>query len=881
MVLKQAYFGLLLLFFSIIFSQCGMQKKTSLTHIAYHDLTARYNRYFNSQLILGETFKAFEENHKDNYNELLPLYIYGSEQERQGFFPDLDAVIKKSSANIKLHENSKWTDDAYLHIGIARYLKDEHEDALKAFVFITSEFIKGVRMEPRKSKKNKRRTREQAEKERNTNQYYESGLTFTKHKPARWEAMVWIIKCYTQMKEYDKAQSIISYARGDKKFPEQLREELAKAITFYHIQQKQYNQAATAIREAITFADKKRDGLRYLFIQAQLYEMAGIRNLAIEKLNALLEGNPTDEMEFYAKLKIARISKEENIYSSDYLISLLRSMLKSAKYEDFHGEIYFTMGEVYESDGQLEKAIEYYNKSIDNSRENQSQLSLAYFKLAELYFQQEKYRTSQAYHDSTLASLSQSHPEYDNLSDRNGILKNLVRHMETIEVQDSLQQLGQLSPKELEEYIRKQEKKKQREQEQEEESENFEPLINPGNQQATNWPFDNPSLRSQGYNVFQQEWGDRPHVDNWRRSEVASLQFGTQNEDGPEEGEEKEERKEGDVVVTTEIPKSPEDIEASNAQIAEAYYRIALIYKDKLDNSQRAVETFEELMARFPQNKYRMETAYYLYLLYKDRGLMSKADEYKQIILNEYPESILAKVLINPNYLQEQRQKEEQITSYYASTYDFFLSDNLQTTLQRKMQADSLYPDNVLKPKFDMLEALVYGKMGLIDSYKVHLQEVVNKYPFDEVKPKAVAMLNAIEGKEFNVGNKDAKKFKYEPTKQHLLVIYFDTISTQVEQFKVQLAQFNDEFFGIAGLNITTALLNTETQLVLVKSFANADKAKTYYNSMRYNSQLFENFSEEDYRVFYISDNNYGLFYREKNLPGYMQFFTQNYLKAE
>lgn len=879
--MRQAYYGLLLLFIPLLYTGCGMQKKTSLTHTAYHDLTARYNRYFNSKLILQETYASFEDNHEDDYNQLLPLYIYGTEQQAQSAYPDLDEVIKKASANIKLHENSKWTDDAYFHIGECHYLKRDYDEALKAFIYITSEFDKGVRMEPRKKHKSKSRSREEAEKERNTNQYYEKGLSFTKHKPARWEAMVWIIKCYTQLEEYSKAQSIIAYAHGDKKFPEQLKEDLAVAVTFYHIQQKQYNQAATSIQRAITYADKKKDALRYLFIQAQLYELAGVKNLAIEKYNAVLEGNPSDEMEFYAKLKIARISKEENIYSNEYLISLLNSMLKNGKYEDFHAEIYYTLAEVYESEKNSEKAIENYNKAIQNSEANSSQLAKAYAKLAELYFQEERYPISQRYHDSTLVAMSPGDPRYDEFNTRNNILKDLVRYMETIAAQDSLQHLGSLSEKELEEYLKKQQKKEKETNEQEE-NENFEPLIGPNNnQQATNWPFDNPSQKSQGYNIFKQQWGDRPHVDNWRRNEVASLQFSENNQNTEENEEDINKGEEGGEIVTGEIPSTPEEIEASNKLIAEAYYRIGNIYKNKLNNTPKAIETFEELMARFPQNQYRMETAYYLYLLYTERGLMAKADQYKQIILQEYPESILAKVLIDPNYLEKQRAKENEVTNYYASTYDFFVRDDLQTTLQRKHQADSIFPNNVLKPKFDMLEALVYGKMGLIDSYKVHLQAVVNKYPFDEVKPKAVAMLNALEGKEYNKGNAGANKFLYEPEKQHMLVILFDTITPEVEQFKVHLAQFNDEYYSLAGLNITTALLNTETQLVLVKSFNNAEKAKAYYNSMRYNTDLFKGFDQEIYRVFYISDKNYGIFYREKDLAGYMQFFTQKYLQGE
>src|ERR1700744_2869097 len=34
------------------------------------------------------------------------------------------------------------------------------------------------------------------------------------------------------------------------------------------------------------------------------------------------------------------------------------------------------------------------------------------------------------------------------------------------------------------------------------------------------WYFNNPSLKSKGYNDFKQKWGNRPNVDNWQISSI-------------------------------------------------------------------------------------------------------------------------------------------------------------------------------------------------------------------------------------------------------------------------------------------------------------------------------------------------------------------------
>lgn len=101
---------------------------------------ARYNGYFNAKELMKVSTAALEQQHKDNYNEVLPMYKYLEADNPQAVAPDLDIAMKKVSIVVNLYRRSKWTDDCYLLVGQAQYLKQDYESAESTFRFLTGEF---------------------------------------------------------------------------------------------------------------------------------------------------------------------------------------------------------------------------------------------------------------------------------------------------------------------------------------------------------------------------------------------------------------------------------------------------------------------------------------------------------------------------------------------------------------------------------------------------------------------------------------------------------------------------------------------------------------------------------------------------------------------
>ena len=56
---------------------CSTKNNTSKSRF-WHSFTARYNTYYNGHVAYKEGFEAQEKGNKDNYTEVLPMYMTGN-----------------------------------------------------------------------------------------------------------------------------------------------------------------------------------------------------------------------------------------------------------------------------------------------------------------------------------------------------------------------------------------------------------------------------------------------------------------------------------------------------------------------------------------------------------------------------------------------------------------------------------------------------------------------------------------------------------------------------------------------------------------------------------------------------------------------------------
>ena len=211
----------------------------------------------------------------------------------------------------------------------------------------------------------------------------------------------------------------------------------------------------------------------------------------------------------------------------------------------------------------------------------------------------------------------------------------------------------------------------------------------------TSWYFYNPQTVNQGKNEFQRIWGKRKLEDNWRRKNktVVSLDdfeaFNYDDEDKEEslDNIQNESSEEGLAETTDEdeiideknplfylqqIPLTEEAMAESNQILSEGLFNMGMIFKDKLENFERAQWAFDRLIKLFP-NYESMDEVYYNYFLMLGRmGKIAEANLRKGELIVLYPESKYAITLNDPNFTYNAIHGKRLEDSLYAATYQAY-----------------------------------------------------------------------------------------------------------------------------------------------------------------------------------------------------------------
>jgi tetratricopeptide (TPR) repeat protein len=507
-------------------SACVTQKKkgaeVSKFQKGYHNLTAKYNYWFNADELFRLTTEKLSDGNRDNYNQILEIYPYIAADPLSAK-ADLDNVITKSSKGIALHRPSEFVDDCYTLLGQAQFLKRDFETAEATFLYIKAEYNPNIKTKAQlkaekrkkaldkkkaakqrkkelakkrkhnaaKKKKEKAAKKKQAAADRkkskelpkdasktitppatpvtdkkqaepppNTINPYKKKLQRTAAFPL---AMVWYGRVLVAREKYDEAEFLYRSLWEDPWFPASLHDDLYTAEADLWIKQKQYDKAIEPLNEAILLTKNKKTRARLAYILAQLAERTG-RFEAAEKAYAIvLRNQPVYDMEFNARLRQVQAAWTNQKITSAQAIKDLEKMASDFKNQDYRDQIYFVMANIALKDGQKKDGIVYLRRSLDFNKNNAVQRAESYLKLADLYYEDENFVKAKVYYDSTVNVLPATDPRYKRASDYAVNLKDIARLIGIIAANDSIVRIYNMDDSQRKDFAKV--LKKQREEE--------------------------------------------------------------------------------------------------------------------------------------------------------------------------------------------------------------------------------------------------------------------------------------------------------------------------------------------------------------------------------------------------------------------------------
>ncbi|MCW3077830.1 MAG: tol-pal system protein YbgF [Bacteroidetes bacterium] len=854
-------------------------KRNSVVSRAYHNLTARYNGYYYSTLNIEEGVYKINKNNKDNFDKILPVFVYPTPDKAKATFAEFDKAIKKSSLCIQKHaikdksnneipSAGKWIDNNWINIGIAHFYKREFFSGLESFEYVAR--------------------------------------TYTKSKD-KYTAMIWMIKANNEVGAVSSSEPIISLLKNEKKLPSKIKNELPAVEADYYMRRGQYTEAAAKLMEAsrntnIFNGVSKSQRARYSFIIAQMFEAQKENKRALQYYKRTIKLKPNYDMVFYSKIKMARLLDVKRNNSEKTKKDLLK-MTREFKNNDYYDVIFYTLGEIEEKERNTDKALYYYKRSVQTSTVNISQKALSYLKLGEINFDLANYPPAEAYYDSAVVTLPKDHPDYNSIVARKKTLEALVSNIRIIKTEDSLQRFAKLSESErnalIDKLIANAEKEEERKMKEKDVmlSNNSLPgnLSVPGNitsdpAAAASFYFYNQNTISFGVADFQKKWGTRKLEDNWRRSNKAMVMETVNNNTDPKAGNTSGSNKgpkNSREFYEKNLPLTDSLLNTSTNRIIDAYYVMGSIYKEELNNTTKAEATFEELNQRFPKNKYLLNNYYVLYRMYSADKKTDKADYYKQKLLNEFPESEFALLIKNPNYAEELNAKMSEVEEFYATAYTAYTENNFSEAIQLSNKGIKKFGKNDYLPKFEFIKALSTGKVKGIDSMEVELKLLVINFPKSEVAPLANDILMSIKKqknpdmfKPSEPGKIQTDTFGVNFDAEHFLIALVPDDPKIADAFKTSLNAFSTKYFSTKQFNMTSNLFNNEKQLVILKSFANADEVVAYYDYLLNDKDVFKSpLKRELFEIYPISAANLPFLFKTKNIKGYELFYNDNYKK--
>ncbi|OUJ73767.1 hypothetical protein BXP70_12370 [Hymenobacter crusticola] len=696
------------------------------------------------------------KNRVNDYNQILPLFPTLDEATVTKITADLDDVVKKASLPIQHRPGSDWTDDSYVLIGKARYYKLELEDAIKTFKYIN---------------------------------------TTSQDPNAKHESLIWLMRAFLADKDYESAL-LVSNILDKEQGQEQNARELFLTRAQYYLLTGNQKLAIEQLEQAIPYIEEKNEQSRTRYILAQLYQANNEDKKAYAELNKILKRNPPYELDFFSKLMLGQVS-DLNTTDRARLDKYFTKLLKDAKNKEYRDKIYYEMARLNYRQQRYDQALALLQKSARTPGPNKAQKSYTYLLAGRIYYENlQKYRLAAAYYDSTVQNMPKTALEYEATAERSAILKEFAQQITIVETQDSLQALAKLDPStlqtrlttyataELEAQKKEQERLLAQQEKQARQQESIsgvsslrtgDPNIDPNTFAATStgaqWYFDNPTALATARSEFIRRWGDRQLQDNWRVTSQASgsavtsrggnvpVTIAGASNTNVNPGEASATPAPTDPAAQQEalvakyrqaIPLTEAQMQASQKQVEEALFTLGTIYSQQLREPVRAAETYEKVVARFPQSKHRPETYYSLYLIYKEQPDAPKADVYAQRLRQEFPNSSYAKLVADPEYLRRTSIANAKVAVQIDSAFALYKRQEFKKAAELVDLTKQQYPENDLNDRLAFLNTLLTIRTQPPLTAKASVEKFYKDFPDSQLSSQALTMLNTY--KEYEAG---------------------------------------------------------------------------------------------------------------------------------
>ncbi len=541
------------------------------------------------------------------------------------------------------------------------------------------------------------------------------------------------------------------------------------AASFLNLEQK--DSAIVKLKKAVNFSTHNNEKARYRFILGQLYQEKGEKDQARAYYEAVIKMNRKADRKYmmHAQARLAEMFDYQNgdkfAFDEKY-----HKLLANRENRPFLNILNYQMGVFYDKIGKEDKALDYYNASLEKAQADNYLIASDYRNIGNLHFRNARYPLAAKYYDSTLVKLNPKTREFIHIEKVRKNLDEVILYEAIAVRNDSILHVVSLPETAkvayFDGYIEKLKKadeaKRILEEKEAEKQKNiarnsqanvadvavgangksvpkmpFAPPSMSSLQAENNFYFYNPTTVSFGKVAFKKNWGKRTATGYWRlsSSENANAAFAKDTSlvaqkdmaiDSIAKDKEDNPKYNADFYLN-QLPTTTAAIDSVAKERNNAYYQLGIIYKEKFKENDLAAKKLEELLANKPEEKLILPSLYNLYKIYQVSDA-DKAENIKNKIISQYPDSRYAQIINNGNVVVEEGSPD----AVYRKLYQQYLDEEFDVVLGKIDGLINQFSGEEVVPKLELLKANTIGKLKGLTAYKAALESVADTYPNTE-----------------------------------------------------------------------------------------------------------------------------------------------------
>ena len=735
--MKNAKKILFLIGFSTLILSCSTRKNTFINR-SYHSITTKYNILFNGKEALEEGLEGIKNNYQDDYFKQLPIEPiefdedkievpkfdnggfsgFGEKKENKNATPFDKAeekavkAIQLHSMNIRNREYNPQIDDAYLLLGKSRYYTQRFVPALEAFNYIIANY-------PNASLIN--------------------------------ETKIWRAKTNIRLQNeafaIESLKLLLDVKKRKNQLSDEIREQGHTALAMAYLEMDSIQHVIQQLNLATRTQENENQAARNLFILGQIYSAQNKKDSATVIFNALTKFKKAPyKYKIHANIELAKNFPEDS--SSVGILARLDKLIKNRDNRPYLDALYYQKALLLEKNDSISDAVETYNKSLRALNGSEKQKTYTYNQLGDLYFKNDDYVLASSYYDSVIQVAKEDDLRIRRVKRKYKNLASLIKNEKIVAVNDSVLRIASLPKEEqqkyFEDYIAKIKKEDDERAQQQLNQLAFGNSFGGNSLQSNNkgkWYFYNSQSVSFGLNEFQKVWGNRSLQDDWRWIDEREIVNAAKDSIASTTSLS---RYDLDSYLKS-IPKETSVIDSIYTQRNNSLFELGLIYKEQFKNNKLAINRLERLKPLNKDVEKILPINYNLYQLYQLEGNTLESNNYKEVVLNDYPESIQAQIIKNPNKeITEIATITDDVAELYKSIYFLYSEKEYEEVVIEVEKTLEVLDDSPLIPKFELLKAYAIGKYKDQESFKTALEKVAISYPNTEEGKKAQELIGRL-----------------------------------------------------------------------------------------------------------------------------------------